>query len=113
MRVKDIEVVKKTKNTYEDRWASVMEGREGRAKFGSSRGTNKGGGSTNKNKLKNKAFGMIKQARHVKLKKMRGKGDKIVRQRVDDCGVVCCGFSFEWFVRTETDVCVSRWIARR
>jgi protein SDA1 len=60
VRADDIEVHKRMRASKEERLASVMEGREGRGKFGSTRGSDKGGGSTNLAKLKSKPFNMVK-----------------------------------------------------
>lgn len=51
--------IKRERRTLEERLESVIEGREDRDKFGSRRGQNKGGGSTNKKKLKTKSNSMV------------------------------------------------------
>ena len=56
--------VKKAKQTYEERLASIQTGREGRAKFGSARGRNERN-TTNRQKTKNKAFMMVLHKRSV------------------------------------------------
>merc|ERR1719341_443600 len=62
VRLKSIEMVyKKRKHEKETRVGSVMAGREGREKFGSKKAKlNPQSSSTNKQKLKTKAFAMIK-----------------------------------------------------
>jgi protein SDA1 len=62
-------VVKKERKNLEERLESVIAGREGREKFGSRKGLQKGGGSTNKSKRKTKANSMVihKQRRKAKL----------------------------------------------
>jgi len=57
---------KKKRLTYEERWASILEGREGRGSYSTPK--ERGGGSTNKDKLKNKPFMMINKSRKVKYK---------------------------------------------
>lgn len=61
--------VKRERRTLEERMESVLAGREGREKFGSRKGFNKGGGSSNKAKLKSKANSMVihKQRKKNKL----------------------------------------------
>jgi protein SDA1 len=62
-------VLKREKRTLAERMESVLAGREGREKFGSRKGLQKGGGSTNKAKLKTKSNSMVihKQRRKAKL----------------------------------------------
>lgn len=52
-------VTKRERRTLEERLESVLAGREGREKYGSRRSQNKGGGSSNKKKLKTKANSMV------------------------------------------------------
>jgi len=59
-------IQKKRKRELEERLASVNEGREGREKYGYKK--NKGGGSTNKEKLKLKPFVLQKQKREIREK---------------------------------------------
>lgn len=62
-------LLKKNKKTLAERMESVLAGREGREKYGSRKGLMKGGGSTNKAKLKTKSNSMVihKQRRKGKL----------------------------------------------
>jgi protein SDA1 len=62
-------VVKKERKNLEERLESVIAGREGREKYGSRKGLQKGGGSSNKSKRKTKANSMVihKQRRKAKL----------------------------------------------
>lgn len=78
---------KKAKANYEERMASVKEGREGREKFGSSKGkkNESGGSSTNKEKARNKPIMMIMGSQKVRSKKqasLRQKQSKL-RKHVD------------------------------
>lgn len=66
-------VRKKSKATYEERMASIAKGREGREKFGSSKGKKKKAvmsSSTNKEKGRNKPMMMVRQSSAVRAKKM-------------------------------------------
>lgn len=77
--------VKRERRTLEERMESVLAGREGREKFGSRKGLKKGGGSTNKVKLKSKANSMMihknrrksklsrREVQQMKKKKKRGR----------------------------------------
>ena len=67
----NIEMVhKKRRHDKEARRATVLEGREGREKFGSSKGKiNPMSSTTNKQKLKNKNFMMVKNKFKAKAKK--------------------------------------------
>ena len=56
----------------------MKAGREGREKFGSKRGKEKGGGTNNQVKVKNKAFAMMKHSRAVREKARMSKRDKQV-----------------------------------
>eukprot|EP00002_Diphylleia_rotans_P024805 TRINITY_DN4898_c0_g2_i4.p1 TRINITY_DN4898_c0_g2~~TRINITY_DN4898_c0_g2_i4.p1 ORF type:complete len:898 (+),score=268.29 TRINITY_DN4898_c0_g2_i4:45-2738(+) len=64
----------KVKRTLQDRLASVERGREGREKFGHK--NKKGGGSSNKEKLKSKPFMLQKQKREIREKHLRSSRDK-------------------------------------
>ncbi|ORX88453.1 SDA1-domain-containing protein, partial [Basidiobolus meristosporus CBS 931.73] len=59
---------KKKKQDYEERIESIMAGREGRQKFGSSKGKADRGSTTNREKARNKAFMMVVHKRSVKQK---------------------------------------------
>ena len=67
----NIEMVhKKRRHDKEARLATVLEGREGREKFGSTKGKkNSNSSTTNKQKLKNKNFMMVKGKFKAKAKK--------------------------------------------
>lgn len=71
--------IKRERRNLQERMASVLEGREGREKFGSQRGKNKGGGSTNKKKLKTKSNSMVIHKRRKKSKISRR--DKQISKR--------------------------------
>ncbi|CAG8462594.1 1649_t:CDS:10 [Ambispora gerdemannii] len=62
---------KKAKQDYEERLESIKAGREGREKYGSSKGKKKqeGASKTNKEKAKNKAFMMVVHKKNVLCKK--------------------------------------------
>ncbi|KAF9366301.1 Protein SDA1 [Mortierella sp. NVP85] len=60
---------KKAKQDYEQRMESINRGREGREKFGSRKGSNERGSTTNKEKAKGKNFMMIAHKREVREKK--------------------------------------------
>lgn len=68
--------VKKRKATYEERMASVMEGREGRDKFGSKKG-DADRASTNLKKRKNQPFILQKHSRAVREKAARSAKEKL------------------------------------
>lgn len=72
VRLEDIErLYKKPKHNKESRLATVNEGREGRIKYGVKKPKlNEKSSSTNRDKMRNKAFGMIKHKlkRHKKKK---------------------------------------------
>ncbi|KAK9696697.1 Severe Depolymerization of Actin [Basidiobolus ranarum] len=59
---------KKKKQDYEERLESIKAGREGRSKFGSSKGNPDRGSTTNREKARNKAFMMVVHKRSVKQK---------------------------------------------
>lgn len=63
---------KKSKSTYEERIASIKEGREGREKFGSRKGKSRKetpSSTTNKEKKKNKPIMMVLASQGVRSKK--------------------------------------------
>lgn len=75
---------KKAKATYEERMASVKEGREGREKFGSHKGKkNKEApsSSTNREKKRNKPLMMVMASREVRGKKKASLMDKQRKMR--------------------------------
>lgn len=72
--------LKRPRRTLAERLESVMEGREGREKFGSRKGLNKGGGSTNKKKLKSKSNSMVIHKRRNQSKR-RGRREKQISKR--------------------------------
>lgn len=77
-------VRKKAKADYEERMASIAKGREGRGKFGSSKGKkNKEtiSSSTNKEKRRNKPIMMARQSSAVRAKKMASLKEKQKRVR--------------------------------
>mmetsp|Transcript_16971 Transcript_16971/g.21651 ORF Transcript_16971/g.21651 Transcript_16971/m.21651 type:complete len:658 (-) Transcript_16971:67-2040(-) len=67
--------IKKPKANKADRLASVMEGREGRGKFGSRKGEERGS-TTNEEKKKNQPFILAKQSIQVKRKTFRSITEK-------------------------------------
>lgn len=74
---------KKAKQNYEERIASIQEGREGREKFGSRKGKNKketGASTTNREKRKNKPMMMVMASQSVRSKKTSSLADK--RRRI-------------------------------
>lgn len=77
VRLEDIErIYKKPKHNKESRLATVIEGREGREKFGVKKPKmNEKASSSNRDKRRNKAFGMIKHKlkRHKKKKTFQEK----------------------------------------
>ena len=74
---------KKAKADYEERMASVAKGREGREKFGSSKGKKKGviSSTTNREKKRSKPIMMARQSGAVRAKKMSSMRDKQKRIR--------------------------------
>ena len=77
-------VRKKAKANYEERMASIAKGREGREKFGSSKGKKKKtvmSSSTNKEKRRNKPVMMVRQSSAVRAKKMGSIKEKQKRIR--------------------------------
>ncbi|KAI9309047.1 SDA1-domain-containing protein [Cunninghamella echinulata] len=66
---------KKMKQDYEERMASIKEGRDGREKFGSKKGKERGS-TTNKEKARNKNFLMVSQKTSVLWKSKRSLFDK-------------------------------------
>lgn len=77
VRLQDIErIYKKPKHDKESRLATVLDGREGREKFGKKKAKlNEKASTTNRDKRRNKAFGMIKHKlkRHTKKKTFQEK----------------------------------------
>lgn len=69
-------VVTKTRKTLAERMESVLAGREGREKYGSRKGLTKGGGSTNKAKLKGKSNSMVIHKQRRKSKMSRNERQK-------------------------------------
>ncbi|KAI7868089.1 SDA1-domain-containing protein [Spinellus fusiger] len=72
---------KKAKQDYEERMASIQEGREGREKFGSKKGNKDRGSTTNREKSRNKNYVMIAHKRDVVMKSKRSMKDKQVAHR--------------------------------
>jgi protein SDA1 len=75
---------KKAKADYEERIASIARGREGREKFGSSKGKRKKetpSSSTNREKARNKPIMMIMGSKGVRGKKKQSLRDKQKRLR--------------------------------
>lgn len=73
---------KKPKADYEERMASIAKGREGRDKFGSSKGKRLGAKShstTNDEKRRGKNFMMARQSRAVRTKKAASLKDRSKR----------------------------------
>ncbi|KAG0057398.1 Protein SDA1 [Gryganskiella cystojenkinii] len=69
---------KKAKQDYAERMESIKNGREGREKFGSRKGSTERGSSTNKEKSKGKNFMMIAHKREVREKKKMSLREKQV-----------------------------------
>lgn len=67
---------KKAKQDYEQRMASVQEGREGREKFGSNKGKKERGSTTNREKARNKNYLMVAHKTAVVWKSKRSLFDK-------------------------------------
>jgi protein SDA1 len=76
-------VVKRERKNLEERMESVLAGREGRDKYKSKKGSKKGGGSTNKAKLKTKTNSMVihKQRRKSKMSRQE-KQQRKTKKRV-------------------------------
>ncbi|KAF9292922.1 Protein SDA1 [Linnemannia elongata] len=70
---------KKAKQDYAERMESIKNGREGREKFGSRKGSNERGSTTNKEKSKGKNFMMIAHKREVREKKKMSLREKQVQ----------------------------------
>ncbi|KAF9914811.1 Protein SDA1 [Lobosporangium transversale] len=70
---------KKAKQDYAERMESIKNGREGREKFGSRKGSNDRGSTTNKEKAKGKNFMMIAHKREVREKKKMSLRDKQIQ----------------------------------
>ncbi|RUS20386.1 SDA1-domain-containing protein [Endogone sp. FLAS-F59071] len=71
---------KKAKQDYEERMAHVREGREGRGKFGSRKGGERGS-TTNREKEKNKNFMMVVHKQSVQSKRKISLRDKQIQLR--------------------------------
>jgi len=70
---------KKAKQDYEERIESIKAGREGREKYGSSKGKKvEGASTTNKEKARNKAFMMVIHKKNVLQKKRMSLREKQV-----------------------------------
>lgn len=69
---------KKAKQDYAERMESIKNGREGREKFGSRKGSTERGSTTNKEKSKGKNFMMIAHKREVREKKKMSLREKQV-----------------------------------
>ncbi|OZJ04923.1 hypothetical protein BZG36_02658 [Bifiguratus adelaidae] len=72
---------KKAKQDYEERMASIREGREGREKFGSRKGKTERGSTTNREKAKKKNFVMISHKQSVIAKGKMSLRDKQIQLR--------------------------------
>ncbi|KAG0359860.1 Protein SDA1 [Gamsiella multidivaricata] len=70
---------KKAKQDYAERMESIKNGREGRDKFGSRKGSTERGSTTNKEKSKGKNFMMIAHKREVREKKKMSLREKQVQ----------------------------------
>ncbi|KAF9579986.1 Protein SDA1 [Lunasporangiospora selenospora] len=70
---------KKAKQDYAERMESIKSGREGREKFGSRKGSNERGSTTNKEKSKGKNFMMMAHKREVREKKKLSLRDKQIQ----------------------------------
>ncbi|KAF9429444.1 Protein SDA1 [Entomortierella beljakovae] len=70
---------KKAKQDYAERMESIKNGREGREKFGSRKGSTERGSTTNKEKSKGKNFMMIAHKREVREKKKMSLRDKQIQ----------------------------------
>ncbi|KAF9394975.1 Protein SDA1 [Podila verticillata] len=70
---------KKAKQDYAERMESIKNGREGREKFGSRKGSTERGSTTNKEKSKGKNFMMIAHKREVREKKKMSLREKQVQ----------------------------------
>lgn len=75
--------LKRERKTLAERLERVKEGREGRKKFGSRKGLNKGGGSTNKKKLKTKSNSMVIHKRRKRSKMSRREKQISMRRKKD------------------------------
>lgn len=75
--------VKRERRTVAERVESVLQGREGREKFGSRKGKKKGGGSTNKQKLKTKSNAMVIHKRRKRSKMSRREKQLAMRKKKD------------------------------
>lgn len=75
--------IKRERRTLAERLESVLESRQDREKFGSKRGQNKGGGSTNKKKLKTKSNSMVIHKRRKRSKLSRREKQMSMRKKKD------------------------------
>jgi len=69
---------KQSRMTKQDRWDKILAGREGRDKYG--RPKQKGGGTTNKAKLRLKPFAQAKHSRKVSQKGTTSLQDKLTKR---------------------------------
>lgn len=76
--------VKRERQTLAERMESVLQGREGREKFGSRKGLKKGGGSTNKKKLKTKSNSMVIHKRRSRSKKLSRREKQLAGRKRKD-----------------------------
>lgn len=76
--------VKRQRQNLDERLESVKQGREGRDKFGSRKGTDKGGGSSNKQKLKSKSNAMVIHKRRKRSKKMSRREKQLAMRKKKD-----------------------------
>ncbi|PXF40317.1 Protein SDA1-like [Gracilariopsis chorda] len=74
--------VRRERRTLEERMESVLKGREGREKFG--KRAEKGGGSTNKQKLKKKSNAMVIHKRRRKNKQLSRRDKQLAKRRKRD-----------------------------
>jgi len=70
--------VKKDRKNKQDRLDTIIEGREGRGKFGTPK--QKGGGSTNKAKLRQKPFSQVKYSSRISQKATTSLKDKLTKR---------------------------------
>ncbi|KAI0561455.1 hypothetical protein FGB62_81g03 [Gracilaria domingensis] len=74
--------VKRERLTHEERMESIMKGREGRGKFGKK--SDKGGGTSNKQKLKKKSNAMVIHKRRKRNKQLSRRDKQIAKRRKKD-----------------------------
>lgn len=87
-------VRKRTKQSYEERMASIAEGREGRDKFGSNKHrklSEKEHSTTNEEKKKKKNFSMVQHSNRVRKKNTASLHEKSrkLRKHIDRCAPGC------------------------